>query len=77
MRNLRAGRGWEYAYKKELDQEIERLRDELERCQDRPPEMWHYLSGQICGIRVAISRLTEIRERFNVERDEDFAEANL
>lgn len=77
MKQLSGSRGWEYAYKKELEGEIERLRNDLEKCQDRSLETWNYLCGQIYGIRVAIDRLIDVRDRFNVDRDEDLVEENL
>lgn len=76
MRQLSGSRGWEYAYRKALDEELERLHLDVEKCEGRTVETWNYLCGQIYGIRVAIDHLTEVRDRFNVDRDEDLVEEN-
>jgi hypothetical protein len=73
MKDLSGARGWEYAYRKELEAEIEIMRDALE----DSGEEHNYLRGQIRGIRIAISRLTEVRERFNADEDEDIVMENL
>lgn len=65
---LSSARGWEYAYEKGLKEELERLRDALENSE---PSTCEFLRGQIRGIRVAISDLSEVRQRFNVDQDQD------
>jgi hypothetical protein len=80
MKNLSGSRGWEYAYRKDLEQLIADLRDGLEGGDERKScdvETYHYICGKIHGIRVAISKLTEMQARFNLDRDEDLVEANL
>lgn len=66
---LAAGRGWEYAYKKALEDQLARYRDELERAGDAPHV---YLRGVIYGIRVAITELVEAREKHRQDGDADF-----
>jgi len=65
---LVGSRGWEYAYKKTLEEKLERLRDLLE---GNNPADYQYLCGQISGIRIAIMELSETRRRFNQDGDAD------
>ena len=72
MKELTGSRGWEYAFQKLLESEIEILRDSLENGENRELAQFQFLCGQIRGIRVAIKDLSEVRERFNVDEDKDF-----
>jgi len=69
--NLSGARGWEYAYKKELENKLEVLRDALENGQTLPAQEFSFLCGQIRGIRLAIAELSDTRARFNVDDDAD------
>lgn len=71
MRELTAGRGWEYAYKKALEEQLERYRDQLETGGEASTE---YLRGSIHGIRVAIKELSEARVKHRQDGDADFEE---
>ena len=71
MKDLTSSRGWEYAFQKLLESEIEIMRDTLENGENRELSQFVYLCGQIRGIRVAIKDLSEVRERFNVDDDKD------
>lgn len=71
MKQLAAGRGWEYAYRKALDEQLESFRDQLEISGEVPTD---YLRGAIHGIRVAIKELSETRSRYRQDEDADFEE---
>jgi hypothetical protein len=71
MKELTGSRAWEYAYLKGLESQIENLRDSLENGENRGVGEFQFLCGQIRGIRVAITELTEMRERYNADDDVD------
>lgn len=75
MRELSGARGWEYAYKKALEDKVEVLRDCLETCVSQAGQREDmdvgFLCGQIHGIRESIKELSDVRERFNLDDDED------
>jgi hypothetical protein len=71
MKQLTGSRGWEYAYKKGLEERVAGLHLEQEKCEGRTLEQFAYLCGQIRGIRDAIRDLAEVRERFHTENDGD------
>jgi hypothetical protein len=71
MRQLTSARGWEYAYEKVLEDKLASLHIQLEARVDAD---YQYLCGQIHGIRVAITELSEIRSRFNQDNDADLRE---
>lgn len=71
MRELTGSRGWVYACQNELEQEIEKLRDQLEGGAEAD---YKYLCGEIHGIRVAIRAMLDARSRFNRDRDADVEE---
>lgn len=71
MRRLLGSRGWEYAYEKALEEQLERLRDQIE---SGTEANYQYLCGQIHGIRVAIKELSDARTRFNSDGDSDVEE---
>jgi len=68
---LTAGRTWEYAYKKALEEQLAVYRDQLEAAGDAPTQ---YLRGVIYGIRVAISEMSEARLKHRQDGDADFEE---
>lgn len=71
MTGLTAGRGWEYAYKKALEEELARDLLQLEMGGDVSTE---FLRGSIHGIRVAIRELSEARTKHRQDGDADFGE---
>lgn len=71
MNNLTAGRGWEYAYKKALEEQLEVYRDQLEASEATAHD---YLRGVIHGIRVAIKELSDARVKHRKDGDADFEE---
>jgi hypothetical protein len=71
MKDLASSRAWEFAFLKALEEEIENLRDVLETGKSRELGEFQFLCGQIRGIRVAITTLTEVRDRHNVDDDVD------
>lgn len=74
MKQLTSSRGWEYAYEKELEEQLARLRRDLEeRAEGRDLAQFQYLCGKIRGIRMAIDQLTEIREKYRLDDDVDLA----
>lgn len=80
MKDLSSARGWEYAYLKALKEKVERLRTGLEGGDNRREtdlETFHYICGQIRGIRDCITDLTEVRDRFNVDADKDLELENV
>lgn len=70
MKQLSGARGWEYAYKKELETQLELNRTALESAVDGN---FHYLRGQIRGIRDAIELLEKARKDYRLDDDTDFA----
>lgn len=69
MIELTTGRGWEYAYRKALEDQLARHRYELERGGDAPHQ---YLRGAIYGIDLAIKELSEVRVKYRQDGDADF-----
>ena len=69
MKQLAAGRGWEYAYEKSLKEQLAVFQNELERGGDAPHQ---YLRGVIYGIRVAIGELSDARLANRQDGDADF-----
>lgn len=73
MKQLSGVRGWEYAYRKALDDRLAVLRNTLENGQGRELAEFQYLCGQIRGIREAIAELDETRLKYRLDDDADFA----
>jgi hypothetical protein len=71
MKQLTGDRGWEYAYKKELERQLEVFRNQLEGTEDNSI---HYIRGVIHGIRVCIKELSEARSKHRQDGDADFEE---
>lgn len=71
MKELTTGRGWEYAYKKALEGQLESYRVQLEHAGRGNVE---HLTGVIHGIRVAIKELSEVRAEHNLDDDLDMRE---
>lgn len=69
MKQLIAGRGWEYAYEKALMDQLAVFQEELERGGDTPHQ---YLRGVIYGIRVAIGEMSDARLKHRQDGDADF-----
>lgn len=73
MKQLSGARGWEYAYRKELEDKLARLRQVLEDGEGRELPQFQYLCGQIRGIREAIDVLGEVQKNYRLDDDADFA----
>lgn len=71
MKDLSGQRGWEYTYKKKLEDDIELLRDALEISEGRTMEQYHYMCGKLRGIRAALEEMSEAREKFKLDDDAD------
>lgn len=76
MKDLSGQRGWEYAYKKKLEDEIEVLRDALEITETEFPkgrsmEEYHFVSGKVRGLRIALKEMADAREKFKLDDDAD------
>jgi hypothetical protein len=71
MIELTAGRGWEYAYRKELEDQLARHILALEMGGDAPHQ---YIRGVICGIRLSIKELSLARAKYRQDGDADFDE---
>jgi hypothetical protein len=71
MRQLAGDRGWEYAYKKALEEQLAVYREQLEASGEGPTQ---YLRGVIYGIRVAIGEMSEARLKHRQDGDADFEE---
>jgi hypothetical protein len=70
MKDLSGTRAWEYVYRKGLEDRVEDLRDALEAPEGRDLPQYHFLAGQIRGIRLAIDDLDETRKRFRLDDDD-------
>lgn len=71
MRQLSGARGWAYAYRKTLEDE---LAVKLEFMGEGVVEAnLRYLQGEIHGIRVAISLLEKAQKDYRLDDDADFA----
>lgn len=74
MKQLSGVRGWEYAYGKELEDKLARLRSDLEeRAEGRDLAQFQYICGKICGIREAIDELAVARHKYRLDDDADLA----
>lgn len=73
MKQLSAQRGWEYAYRKALDEKLAGLRETLENGEGRRGREYQYLCGKIRGIREAIDQLDQTRQDYRLDDDADFA----
>ena len=71
MKDLTGTRAWEYVYQKNLEDEIQRFREALEKPEGRDLAEYNYLCGQIRGITLAIDALEETRKRFRIDDDAD------
>lgn len=71
MKDLSGQRGWEYAYRKKLAEEVENLRDALEKSEGRTMEEYHYICGKIRGFKLALDEMTTAREKFKLDDDAD------
>lgn len=69
MIDLKAGRGWEYAYKEALEDQLARHKILLERGGDAPHQ---YVRGIIYGIDLAIRELKDARSKHAQDGDADF-----
>lgn len=69
MMQLAAGRGWEYAYRKALEEQLAVFRKELEMGGDAPHQ---YLRGVIHGIDLAIREMADMRLKHRQDGDADF-----
>lgn len=71
MKQLSGSRGWEYTYRKRLE---DKLAMDVEFLADRAVEgNFQYLQGQIRGIRDAIELLDEVWEEYKLDDDADLA----
>lgn len=73
MKQLSGQRGWEYAYRKALEDKLADLRATLERGEGRELGQFQYLCGKICGIREAIELMIETHNEYRLDDDADLA----
>jgi hypothetical protein len=66
---VRTSRGVEYALDKQLEVEIENLREHLAQAGAEDFAQYQFICGKIRGIRLAIEVLSRVRKR--LEPDED------
>jgi hypothetical protein len=74
VRDLTGTRAWEYVYQKGLEDRVNDLRDALENPEGKDLAQYHFLCGQIRGIRLAIDELADTRKRFRIDDDADDAD---
>ena len=74
MKQLSGSRGWEHAYKKEVEHKLAGLRAMLEHpSHERTLGEFQFLCGKIRGISEAIDLLDETLGKYRLDDDADLA----
>jgi len=71
MKELTSARGWEYAYRKRMEDKLARCRQTLEQGEGRDASWFNFLCGQIRGISEAIDDLDETQREYRLDEDAD------